>query len=172
MDKTNIKIISFFRKLSFKEKLILTAALVVGGLLLVNIGTQLLGGGTDTGGGTETSVERYRAETEARLKETLEQVAGVGKVDVMITFSSDMNKSLVYNETTGSSGATTKEVVMEKSTSGSTPYSASDVYPEVTGVIIVADGADDIKVKTGIIEAVKVALGIASHKIVVLTRTK
>ena len=48
------------------------------------------------------------------------------------------------------------------------PFVVKEIYPEIKGVVVVSDGADDIIVKQNILEAVTTALAIAPHKVCVV----
>lgn len=77
-------------------------------------------------------------ELEQRLSDILSKINGVGKVNVLITYA---------DETYVSSG-------------DSTTFSAK---PQ--GVIIIAEGAEDLEVRIKIQQAVQTALGIEAHQI-------
>lgn len=174
------KLISFFKNLKPKNRFMLISFTALLGILLVVLSPGISTVKTDSvkKAAENDETHEYKLSLEKQLKETLENVVGVGQVQIMITLSGEITKDVVYNETVSSSGSsqssqnqrTTKEVVMEKTGSGATPYSSSEIYPSVMGVIVVAQGADDPKVAADITEAVKVALGVAAHKIVVLTQ--
>ncbi len=129
----------------------------------------------------DSSME-YKTMLETQLKETLQNVKGVGEVSVMITLEAQVSQTPVFNENisesvsndssekTSTQTSSSKDAVMVKDSSGTTPYTVSDKYPEIVGVIIVAQGAENVSVKSYIINAVKTSLGVSAHKIVVLPK--
>ncbi len=88
----------------------------------------------------------YEAALELRIREILEGVEGVGSVDVMV--------GTAMPEATG-------YVSWEQ-----------EVSPEVTGVVISADGGGSPTVQAEISQAMEALFGIPSHKIKVLKRVK
>jgi len=173
-----------FKNFSAKDKIVIIAALILIGILLVSIsGLFTSKASTNKSVSTEFNAANYKDNLELQLKNTLSLVSGVGKVDVMITLEGEVNKEIAYNETTsGSSSSDTstrsseqttisKDAIMVKDGSATTPYTVEDKYPEVVGVIIVAEGGSNSQTKANIIDAVKTALGIPSYKIVVLPKS-
>ena len=114
---------------------------------------------------------------EERLENILSQIEGVGSVSVMITYYESMEKELAYetkkdrraDNANGSGGESSDEKAVM---SGGAPVILKEVYPEVKGVIVIAEGADRGIVNQKICEAVSTSLGIAMHKICVLQKSK
>lgn len=121
-------------------------------------------------------------ETEAKLKRILSNIEGVGKVDVMITYSQTSRKVPIYNEnikgsntteTDSAGGSRTiseedsqKEVIYKEDGSGKKePVTESIISPKMEGAIITAEGAGEARVKANIVQAVEAATGLATHKI-------
>lgn len=126
---------------------------------------------------------------EERLEKILGQIEGVGRVDVMVTFSSGKESTPAYdtkkNESTtnekDSSGGTRditqndyeSSIVYEENQNGvKTPVIVKDVQPVVKGVLVVADGAAKAEVKERISNAVQVLMDIPIHKVQVIERKK
>ena len=128
------------------------------------------------------SAESYKNSLQAEMKKTLSQVVGVGDVEVMITLEGEVSKEIAYNETKSGSASSdpasrvseqttlSRDAVMVKSSDGTTPYTLEDKYPAVLGVVVVAEGAENSQTKYYIVNAVKTALDVPSHKIVVLPK--
>lgn len=126
---------------------------------------------------------------EAKLKTVLAQIHGVGKVDVMITYESsgeeipayDIRKSESNTQEKDSEGGT-RSVTEEDSDSalayedapegGKVPVILKETEPEVRGVLVVAEGADNIAVRQRVISAVTVVLDVPAHKVEVAQRKK
>ena len=102
----------------------------------------------------------WQTKMEERLVEVLEQVQGVGKAEVFLTCEGTQEKIVEKDET---------ETVYERDSRGNqTPYVSSEIYPEVTGVLVVAQGGDDPVVIQNIQEAVQVLFQVEAHKIKVM----
>ncbi len=101
---------------------------------------------------------------EQRLEILLSEVKGVGEVDVFITYSSTEEKlALKDKESNGS------EQTILKSSSGNTePYIYKSLYPQIEGVIIVAQGGDKNDVKADISDAVAAVLELPIHRVKIL----
>lgn len=127
----------------------------------------------DTGGEsayTPTSAVSVRDEEE-RLAEMLTQIEGAGRVSVMITYESGTEKSLAYETRTSSREESGERSEDRKAvTSGGEPMVVKEVYPQVKGVIVAADGADSASVKTAIREAVTASLGVSAHRVCIFKK--
>ena len=103
----------------------------------------------------------WQTKMEERLVEVLEQVQGVGKAEVFLTCEGTQEKVVEKDET---------ETVYERDSRGNqTPYVSAEIYPQVTGVLVVAQGGDDPVVIQNIQEAVQVLFQVEAHKIKVMT---
>ncbi|MGN1299196.1 MAG: hypothetical protein ACI4UE_04360 [Candidatus Scatovivens sp.] len=122
---------------------------------------------------------------EEKLETILSQIQGVGKVNVLITYSESSSINPLYNENSSSStteenvNSDTTKVTQTQSTSkeiltdsSSNPIIQKTTYPKIEGSIIIAEGASSAEVKTSIISAVEAATGLASHKIQVFEMKK
>ncbi|OUN31880.1 stage III sporulation protein AG [Blautia sp. An81] len=102
----------------------------------------------------------WQTKMEERLVEVLEQVQGVGKAEVFLTCEGTQEKVVEKDET---------ETVYERDSRGNqTPYVSAEIYPQVTGVLVVAQGGDDPVVIQNIQEAVQVLFQVEAHKIKVM----
>lgn len=118
------------------------------------------------GGGEDTTTEQTLDE---RLAEILSQIEGVGECKVMITYDGEGEHEIAYeqesesNITTDSDGSGDR--VVENSNSHSRPVTVivdgveqplivSTTPAPVKGVVVVAQGGDDIYTKLRIIDAV------------------
>ena len=118
---------------------------------------------------------------EQRLKEILSAIKGAGQVEVMITYNSGkeiipaMNtvESTTVTEEEDNNGGTRKINQTDKNfqpstfndSEGSKPIILKEVEPEIKGVIIISQGAEDIRVKMELMKAVQVALGIKPNQV-------
>lgn len=127
-------------------------------------------------------------ENEKKLANILSNIAGVGKVKVLLTYSQTSTYVPIYNEnlresntteTDSTGGSRTvsesdseKEVIYKEDSSGNQePVTQSIISPQIEGAIITAEGADNAEVKTNIVQAVEAATGLATHKIQVFKMT-
>lgn len=114
---------------------------------------------------------------ETRLAGIISDIKGVGDVSVMITYYGSVEKDLAY-ETKSSqtsrenTGVLTENIDKQAVMTSGQPTVVKEVYPEVKGVVVTAEGASDITVRNNIKEAVQSALGVASHKICVFEKQK
>ena len=119
---------------------------------------------------------------EEKLEYILSNISGVGNVDVLITYNeteeiipvyNKTNKKSITNETDSSGGIRTIE---ESDSQQEVIYQNDEIIvqktvsPKIEGAIITATGANDISVKTNIIQAVEAATGLATHKIQVFEK--
>ena len=131
------------------------------------------------------STKEYEERMEDRLKEILQKVDGIGRVEVMITVKASKEKVTLkdapYSEETvkesDSTGGTreshnvnTEEetVLVDGEGNGSVPYVLKEVEPEIEGVLVLAENGNRSALKTEIMEAVQVLFDVPSHKIKVM----
>ncbi len=122
---------------------------------------------------------------EKRVEEMLSGMAGAGKVQVMITVSDTgteiLEKDTEINaadlEETDDAGGRRKntesgqreEAVYFRDAEGNEiPYVVQRKLPEVTGVVVIAEGAGNETVKENIIGAVGVLFNLNEHRIKVI----
>ena len=61
--------------------------------------------------------------------------------------------------------STKKEVIFTDENGSNVPATQTVVNPKVEGVIVIAEGAGDVNVKTNIIAAVEAVTGVQTHKV-------
>ena len=118
-----------------------------------------------------TPREVTAADDETRLAKILSQIDGAGEVSVMITYYSSVEKSLAYETKTASredksERSEDKKAVM---TDGE-PMVVKEVYPQVKGVIVTAQGAGNSAVRAAISEAVSASLDVPVHRICIFKK--
>ena len=126
---------------------------------------------TDSGVSVPALTAANVQDEEVRLAEMLSQIEGAGRVSVMITYESGTEKSLAYETKTSSrenSGERSED--RRAVTSGGEPMVVKEVYPQVKGVIVAADGADSASVKAAIREAVTASLGVGAHRVCIFKK--
>ena len=88
----------------------------------------------------EKEYDSYETYLENKLEESLSKIEGVGSVNVVLKASKE-----------------------SKST-----FQIKNEYPDIDGIIIIAEGGDDARVKSKIIEGIEALLNLPSHKICIL----
>ncbi len=141
--------------------------------------------GSAAGDRPENSMAFEEEQIGGKLREMLRQVDGAGRVEVSVRLSGSTREEYAVNTTTGKkttqerdqSGGTrlttedsgSGQLVLNRSGSGEeTPVVEREVAPQVAGVLIVAEGAGDSRIKARLFEATQVALGIDPQRILVL----
>lgn len=123
---------------------------------------------------------------ESKLENILSKINGVGKANVMLTYTESTQMVPVYNKTektsntdeSDSGGGTRKieesdvsqEVVYEDENGKNVIATQKTISPKIEGAIITAEGASNPTIKTSIIQAVEAATGLSTHKIQVFEK--
>ncbi|MCL4425990.1 MAG: hypothetical protein M1299_04630 [Firmicutes bacterium] len=118
---------------------------------------------------------------EAELERILSQMVGAGQVQVKIYLSSGRDQILARNETisskrtdekdaTGGTRSTVEEnrglqPVISRSAGGDRAVVAQELRGSIIGVLVVAQGADDSRVKAELMRSVATILGLPSNRI-------
>ena len=116
---------------------------------------------------------------EERVGNVLSKIEGVGEVDVLITFSSSVEQVTANTQNSHSTTTSNQNNSTTTSTTTSSPIISNqnvivlqEKMPEIIGVIVVAEGADNPKVKINILSAVSTALDIDKNSIQIFTRSE
>lgn len=112
---------------------------------------------------------------EARLEQILSEVAGAGRVRVMLRYAAgpqtvyqtDTTQE-VRTEENGKQTKTTLETVVTSGGGQGTPVSVQTLCPTFQGALVVADGADSAAVKLDLVNAVSSLTGLGADKITVI----
>ena len=119
------------------------------------------------GGGEEApSSQEYADVLGGRLASILSQIEGAGEVDVLVTVESDGEK-VIATETTVEEDGT---VVTVPVFSGGEVVVLEEKNPAITGVLIVAEGANNLDVRFSLLEAAASVLNINQSIIKVYTK--
>jgi len=132
-----------------------------------------------------SSTTEYAEELEARLETALGQISGAGTVTVMITFdgvtelvlaTTKDEKTSSTSNTTSSGGTNTTstttvsvEPVLITVDGSTTPIVLMEILPEIKGVIVIAEGADNVRVKLDLLKAVQALLEVQSSQVEIFT---
>lgn len=154
--------------------------LIVVNVLLDDKDLESSGMTSEIGSNYDNSVERdYGDYLEKKLEKILGQLKGVGKVSVMVTLESSTEKITANNTTKtientveedaegGKREINREDVTIQVVTEGNDEnlLIVKEIKPDVQGVIVVAEGADDANVKESLYEAVKTVLNIKGNKV-------
>lgn len=149
---------------------------------LDSAGVVVAGQSSETG--SNTALDVYAREQEAKLEKLLASMNGVGNVEVMLTFvsseelvvekdtptvrSNTVEKDSAGGNRTVSQFETGDTTVYSSASGTSTPYVVKTLNPRVEGVVIVAQGASDETVSRNISEAVQALFGVEAGRIKVV----
>ncbi len=130
---------------------------------------------------TINTKDEYEETQKEELKNILESMSGVGKVQVMINFKSgeskvlayDSSKQIVSTEEKDTEGGTRvsnqtndgSTVVMTNEGGDNEPFIVETYKPKIEGIIILAEGASDSKIKYDIQKAVSSLYGLSAEKV-------
>lgn len=110
----------------------------------------------------------YVDRLESRLSELLSEVEGAGKVKVAISVASGRELVLAMKKNETVTDGVTKKEETPITVNGKT-VTVKELYPEITGVLIVAEGAKNLSVLTKIQQAASSLLNIDINRIEILT---
>lgn len=188
MDKK--KLISEFKKLLDDKKItnLLTIALVIAFIILaLNVFYPDMFKKEDIKSTLSEEVEintikeEYEEAQKEELKSILESMYGVGEVKVMISFKSGESKVLAYNsskqvvsteekDTEGGTRVSNQTddgstVVMTNEGGDNEPFIVETYKPKIEGIMILAEGASDSKIKYDIQKAVSSLYGLSAERV-------
>ncbi|MBR3002100.1 MAG: hypothetical protein IKF38_00790 [Clostridia bacterium] len=128
-----------------------------------------------------TSENSTNVDLETKLKNILQKIQGVGKVEVFVNYSESSETVAMYNENskvssteeTDTSGGkrvieqtdTQKDIIYKEDDGQKVPITQKIIQPKIEGAIITAEGAGNANIKANIVQAVEAATGLATHKI-------
>ena len=117
---------------------------------------------------TKTREEEYESRMEQRLEELLEKVEGVGQVQVMLTFEGSGEKKVEKDVSSTGQESREETVYQEQGSSERIPYVTSERNPKAAGVLIIAEGGGNSRIRQEILEAAQALFGIEAHKIKIM----
>lgn len=137
----------------------------------------------------EDENDAYVSELENRLKSVLAKVEGIGDVEVMITLKASKEKVILkdtpytqesMNEVDGEGGNRKSSNINKEDTTvlvnggngESMPYVIQELEPEVEGIVVIAEGGNNAKIMTEIMEAAQVLFDVPAHKVKVMKMNK
>ncbi len=186
----NDKLKSFTSSLSKifgnKKGLSIVAILGIVGILLIGASEWFFGekSGVSESKTEEITVSQYIKMLEDKTEKMLLSVDGAGKSKIMITAEASATSQYAVDESISNDSQQNKEensdkkesqteIVMIEGESGrKQALVVRVVEPEIRGVLVLCEGADNPEVNERITQAVKTVLGISSNKICVIKLKK
>lgn len=123
---------------------------------------------------------------EEKLENILSLIEGAGKVNVLITYSNGMEQIPMYNtkqnttiiQESDTAGGTRKTeennneqiIIYNENGNIKTPVIKQTINPKIVGVLVIAEGAENINVKENLIKAVESTLDVSAHRVQVFAR--
>ena len=101
---------------------------------------------------------------EYKLINILKKVEGVGNVDIIINYVSTPEKVPLVE----TSSQNHEKIVSKTEGSKTEPYIVTELNPEIEGVVVVAEGGNNINVSNILKTTVSAYLGVPMHKVNVL----
>lgn len=161
----------FLDKLKKNKTLQIGLVVVLIALVFVIYFSSLKSSKKETQKTTNTSAIEYVEMLEQKLEKVLSNVAGAGNVSVMVNVVGGPTYEIAYtteeriNNSSGSSSNTESKTIVKTpilitSNGESSPLILTETNPQIVGVIIVAQGASDVKVKLNLLKATEAVLKI------------
>lgn len=108
---------------------------------------------------------------EEELAQTLSQIDGVGKADVVLTLSDGGRKILAQDESIGETSKETTTVIISNGSSQQSTVTVELIYPTFQGALIVCDGGSSSAVRLAVVQAVGALTGLKTSQISVCARS-
>ena len=166
------------------DKKVLGIILVIGiaGIVLIGLSDVITPSKktTATSQNEVASVDEYIDDLEKKTNNIVSLIDGAGRCKIMITAQSSSMKNFAIDESISQDSQSDgdqskiksdveKQIVMVEDSSGKKQALIKSVAePEIRGVVVLSEGADDPKVNERITNAVKTLLGVSSSKISVI----
>lgn len=113
---------------------------------------------------TQSSALEYSKEVGANLQEILSGVKGLTNVKVSVVVES--SPTLKY--LTIQNGENISVVFDKQSSTTNSPVVVAELLPKITGILIVAKGTNDLKLKNNLLNAISATYGVDIAKINIL----
>lgn len=130
---------------------------------------------------TIAAIQQYQASLEKQLGIVLSEIKGAGKVTVMLTLAStndilaatnlvETTRTSEEKDSTGTSKVTVEEShssqpVIARISGGDTIVKLKEILPEVSGVVVIATGANDARLQATLSQAVQTILSLPAHRV-------
>ncbi len=114
-----------------------------------------------------TNLTDYSTLLEIKLKNTISQIEGAGKTSVTVTVDGTSEEE-VLKETTTKIENGVKSIIESVILVNGKPYVTKTLNPNIIGIVVVCEGAENLNVKLAITEVITTTLTISSEKIRIL----
>lgn len=137
---------------------------------------------------TSENKKTESGDLQKNIESILSNMEGVGRVNVLITYSESSQTVAMYNENSKDSSTeekddkgatriikqvdTNKDIIYKEVNGEKIPITQKTINPKIEGAVVTAEGATNSTVKSNIIQAVEAATGLATHKIQVFEMRK
>ncbi len=173
-------LLASFRKLDTKKKIQYVAVLLLAIIILTIYFSSFKSGGGGNAAPETSKAASAAIDLESRLEGILSRIEGAGKVDVMITYEStpekvpalSVDKQISSTTDIGENGNSTTNIENTQSNvvtinggSGSDALVLKENTPVIMGVIVIAQGADNIAVKLDLLNAVETVLNVSPDRV-------
>ena len=167
---------------SSKKKLWVITVLGIVGVLLIGVSELFTNNDSDNkySKSNDTSVTQYIKILENKTEKMLREIDGAGKSKIMITAEASAMQDYAIDENFSDDIQTNEdekrikkesqtEIVMVEGESGRKQALVERIIePQIRGVLVLCEGADDVEINEKITSAVKTVLGVPSNKICVI----
>lgn len=165
MNKTENKKINIIEKIKNSKKVQYAAVIIISIIItLIFLVSTFLNKASVS---DANEVDLFVSGLENRLSRVLSEVKGVGKVSVVIKVDGGIETVIAKKTTTTNNGGKTETEETPILVNGKT-VTLKELYPKISGVIIVAEGADNISVMKKIQQATLSLLDVEINKIEIL----
>lgn len=165
----------FFQKLKSIKHIEIIFAIILGAVVLLIYLSTFNSGSKKTSSLSATSTTEYVSMLEQKLENIVAKINGVGNASVMITLSSGPEYVYATDEETQSNKNEANGTTTSTTITTSSPVIISnemvvikEIMPKVGGVVVVASGAENTKVKLEIIKAIQALVDVPQANIEVL----
>ena len=113
--------------------------------------------------------EKFIAQTESKLKKSIENIKGVKSVTVSITVSQGIKTVIAEDVKEIEENGKITRTVTPVLVSGK-PIVLGEIYPEIAGVVIICNCSDEMTVRTSVLDLVTTMLDLSCDKVRILTQ--
>ena len=163
---SKLKFIEKLKKIKGIEWIIVVVACLV--IFLIYYSSTFSKNVSTSSNATVSSSSQYAKEVKDKLSSVLSNVSGAGKVSVMLTLESgsEIIVAKTKEERTNTSANSTSVTVVESPVIvGKEPLILMEILPKIKGVIVVAQGANDVAVRLELLRAVQALIDVDANKI-------
>ena len=119
-----------------------------------------------------SNAQEYADYLENKLCNVLSNITGVGDVSAIITLDGGFTYEYAVDSETNTTNSGSSETSVTVDTTilvNGEPIVVKVIYPEIKGVVIVADGSENFAIKMNIMEAVQTLLNVETNSITILS---